>query len=219
MKHVLSILMLWLLFSSCSKNNLASTKTQKSINRDLVSEIEELNSDPAKKIALNLLNENEKSLLWKEQISFYISSDLNQTQKNHLQKLLNFISSKIFIPEYKISDLESFSKPWEEVGRLIFPIALLNEIVSKVHTMQYVIDFVTQLNTREAKGLKSMPNLKETSQIAATNLVSSCGCSQRSDYCGLYEQCTTPVSPCTAKSLGCGFLGFYTCNGACKGGA
>jgi len=205
-----------LFMASCSKNSQKPASQQ--INSDLVSEVENLGAKvSAQKLSYQLLNPDEKLALWQNQLDYYLSSDLNESQKDALRTLKAGIKREMFTQTH-ITDksYDAFAQAWYNSATKVFAKNVLNTIVSQIHTKEFALDYVSAINAA---------NSGASSQLVINSLTpmnekpKACTCSTGSDYCSQFYQCSSTFFKCESSSMGCGFMLLYSCDGTCVSGA
>jgi hypothetical protein len=220
MKSIYYFLFASVLFlTSCSKNEVKPPT--KEINTDLISEVENLsNKVSVQKLSYHLLKADEKATLWVNQLDYYLSSDLNDGQKDALRTLKNAISPNMFEQDDSFQKkYEAFGKGWYNSALKVFSKDVLSTIVSQIHTKEYALDYIsaTKSSNVGSGSTVSLNSLKATALAASAE--SGCTCSTSSDYCGDFYRCSSSFFSCTSSSFGCGLFLTYGCNGTCVSGA
>lgn len=221
MKSFVAVLICLSFLVSCSKNenNAQFLNRENPIDKELLNVIENSENNVAiQKLSFRTLTSNEKEALWKIQIDYYLSSELNDNQKDVLRKLKDFISSETFESRYSPDILKNFSDKWTGEAKKFFSSDLIRTIVSEIHTKEYCEDYVIASKNPANPRSVTLSAQSQAAMVSPNVVVPDCACSTSSDYCGSYALCSSTWRSCTSTS-GCGFLWLYTCNGLCKGGA
>lgn len=210
-------IILFALCISCSKEKSQASQPASSVDYGLIKDVEQLNGQTvAIKLAVRMLNPQEKAVLWQRQLGFYLEADLNKDQKTYLTQVRNFITAQLFEDNSNLSSTYQSLEQLEEKGRQLFELPLLSNIVTNIHTEQFCIESVK-------KGHLNVPASNVTSSASSKAVVTpdldnppSCTCSGADDWCGSSTFCqwTSPAT-CKTSTLGCGLFGMFSCDGTC----
>jgi hypothetical protein len=190
MKNSILLLVLVLVLSySCSDN-----QQKNSVNLKINAVLNEKNYD-SQKLMYQMLSKNEQYQLWKDKIEKLVSdTNLNNQQITLINDLKNHININLF---EKISNNDE-----KEVFKSIYVKDFLNKAKS-LFTYEYVyVNFFT------INGNISLFKIDDIKPV--------CSCNQSSIWsCAMGAYTCKETDKCRKDSDGCGFLGFYECNGNC----
>lgn len=190
MKNSILLLVLVLVLSySCSDN-----QQKNSVNLKINAVLNEKNYD-SQKLMYQMLSKNEQYQLWKDKIEKLVSdTNLNNQQIMLINDLKNHININLF---EKISNNDE-----KEVFKSIYVKDFLNKAKS-LFTYEYVyVNFFT------INGNISLFKIDDIKPV--------CSCNQSSIWsCAMGAYTCKETDKCRKDSDGCGFLGFYECNGNC----
>jgi len=138
------------------------------------------------------LSADNKVQLWKTQVKHYVAVHPNMTaEQQRVIGALNALNASVYDAHVNAADAQGL-KDLENNAIAAFG---KNEVRTLFATM----------------GPSSSPDAAE-SRPASTFY---CACSEASDYCGSGSNCS-PLTACTPKPTGCGFLYTYGCDGFCE---
>lgn len=195
-------------FNSCAKNS--EKQTTPVVNKTLVNEVVQLESDrKAQKAAYNFLSAQEKYYLWKTQIEYCLSKGLPALQASQLQKIKDYLKPELF----EVSDSASRQGISLLIGNAVAStdISLLASIVAEIHTAKFYDNYFQSVTFSARTAASSQ-------KTASVDIVTDCGCSISSDYCGntgVGYHCVTNVYNCLRQPNGCGSFWVFPCDGDC----
>lgn len=204
-------IILFALCASCSKGtHQASTQTA-SVDYGLINEVEQLNGQPANKLAYRLLNSQEKTVLWQRQLGYYLEADLNADQKKFLKQFRDIITPQL-LDENATLEVRASMRPFEEQAKQLFDKPLLANIFSNIHTERSVVEWVKNGHNSATSNSSSGGAV-----VKVADSGSGCDCNYIDDFChGSGNWCKGGSAPlCNVSSSGCGWLFVEECNGYC----
>ena len=177
----LLVLLLVIAISSCNKNQDSTIDQSKNVNQEAISQIQNTSGFDNQKTMYRTLNKYEKSQIWTEKFSNYISKpNLNKGQIEFIKSIMSIIKPELF-----------------EKGSLL--VSSLNEREIKAKAIEnFGVNEATFLFADIA-----MVNTNNESGSFVSEEGSGCKCAQNHDWCGTYTTCQPWI--CTPQS-GCGFL-------------
>jgi hypothetical protein len=178
-------------FLLCSLFSCTEDKSESKINSNvIVSSIKKINNIDEQRIAFNLLNSEEKLLVWSDKLNLILEDpNINNAQKTLIIELKNNLKPCCFKDE---------TNDEKEYFKNIYVVNYLKEI-DKVFTREQIE--------------KIFYNLYD--YRIADNTKKSCNCNKGSLFgCGASASCKNKT--CTDSNSGCGFMWAWECNGICE---
>lgn len=198
MRKIFFILLSSFLFISCEKDSSSIKLPETSlINKSAISQIINLQGDE-QKTAYRLLNNHEMAYLWNDKfMKFKMIEPLNKEQESFMNYLLSIIKPDLFVKNSQ-SNIEFRST----IGKNISAWA------KKLFGFENATYLLASINKGPIK-----PNLV----IDDDDLIKTCKCSSESNYCDPLASCDEqPETVCKHRTLGCGALLMYSCDGLCR---
>lgn len=196
-KYTLGLMIALFLLNGCQKekNPVAPAPT---VNVALIGEVKALHGESFS-VAYQKLSGDERHYFWKDRFETNMSSgQFNGMQKAHLQVLHDDLKSEFFNDRSKQSAfLNSVREKWIPKAKKLFSSRELNTILT--------------LNPEKTLNLMGG---KETCNCGVENTfgTNDCGDQPTTRSCVLL-----PYPGCEENSSGCGFFGWESCDGACRG--
>jgi hypothetical protein len=179
------------------KNNLSTIDT---INR-----IELIQKNLSyQKAIFRASSKEQKAKFWYDKLGEVMQLRWSTEELEHIEFLRMSISADWFDEKIKEDTssylkIKSFLNDWVNKGQVTFG-----------WSKEQCIGMICRLE--KLKDMKG--NLDIESKVLAEPDVSPCGCSQESDWCGMYENCVS--IGCKETANGCGTLWWHSCDGKCR---
>lgn len=183
-----------------------------------------LESVSLKKACYGVFSKNQRIKFWNEKLMEVLTLNWNQSEKNHILELLNFVNNHTeYFSSNELSDTD-----YEIIDSFIY---LWNEkAVEELHWNSKIIYAISVCGEKMLDKEGNLETINNVSEFSTQNETPDCICSKKSDWCDMYTQgikqptIPTPITPGIKADCGnikcnsgghCGTLLLYTCDGSC----
>lgn len=211
------------IMSSCSNDEMYSCDPEANEwAKQNKSKIAEMNRSEWKQMTLKgeyrmaafrAFSPEQQQSFWINKLEEVLNMNWSEKEKNHIQLLLNFCKETDVFSKGVSDEFEIFAYKWLDYGRetLKWNSSTMYGICATGYKM---LDKEGNLEIQKTISSHLLRNGNESGQ-------GDCGCSQKSDWCDLFNEIPGSVIGCNPDSCvitedGCGLLWQFACDGICK---